>query len=252
MLSLLLLLPPAFAAPAMDTGSSQDMACFGPYPTAIIPRDGSTDVSPATVPAVLVNVDCDLGDLTVTLTPDSGPASTMTLSPDHSGVIWLTDLALEPDATYTLTVGATDWGSMSSTFYTGHAPIAVTGAPSVTVHGSSLAANGAASVSVEVQLAVDPAGAVYTLSRDREPLRTGVDSGAVVDSFIGEDDQEVCYTVTQFLGDGSVLGTSPESCVTLGLIDVKSGCSTAPGAAGLAPALGALLALLGLRRTTRR
>lgn len=250
----LLLLAPAFAAPMQDTASAgMDAApCYGAYPTDIVPLDGSGNVSPATVPAVFVNADCGAGALTVMLSAGADDAWTTTLPADHTGLYWLTDITLVADRTYVLSVSAADWGTLTSTFHTGSGPISVTGVPTLSIVGSHLQDGGSnAAVSLQIGLVPDPSGAIYSLSRDGAVVSAGIGSGTVIDGFRGEDGQEVCYTVTQLLGDGSALGTSTESCVTLlqGGTDVtKSGCSTGGGSAALIPALGALFALLGVRR----
>lgn len=249
----LLLLAPAFAAPMQDTASGMDAApCYGAYPTDIVPLDGSGNVSPATVPAVFVNADCGAGALTVMLSAGADDAWTTTVPVDHTGLYWLTDITLVADRTYVLSVSAEDWGTLTSTFHTGSGPISVTGVPTLSIVGSHLQDGGSnAAVSLQIGLVPDPSGAIYTLSRDGAVVSAGIGSGTVIDGFRGEDGQEVCYTVTQVLGDGSELGTSTESCVTLlqGGTDVtKSGCSAVGANTALLPALGALLALLGVRR----
>ncbi len=250
MLSLLLLSRLANAAPAMDTASG-DVFCYGAYPTDLVPQDGSEDVPPATVPAMLVNADCGASDITVTLTPDAGPATTLVVSPSTTGVYWLSALVLAPDTTYVLTATQVDFGALSSTFRTGSDGFAVSGAPGLVIDGASLPADSdVASVAVTRTLVPDPAGAIFTLLRDGVAITSGLGNGSTVDSFYAEDGQEACYAVTQYLGDGSELGTSPEACVTL-VKDAptsKTGCASASAAPSAIAALAGLGAALATRR----
>lgn len=248
MLSLLLLSLHANAAPAMDTAAG-DVACFGPVPTAIVPVDGSADVPPATVPAVFVTVDCGSGPITVTLTPDAGEPTSVVLTPSATGVNWLPELTLAPDTHYVVEATQVDWGSITSSFRTGAGGFTVSGTPTVAVDGATLPAdNDVASVAVTRTLVPDPAGAVYALLRDGVQVSQGVGSGTGVDSFFAEDGQEVCYAVTQYLGDGSVLATSAEACATVEQEASKTGCASVPGAPAALATLVGLAATLATKR----
>lgn len=246
MLSLLLLSLHADAAPAMDTG---DVACFGPVPTAIVPLDGSADVPPATVPAVFVNVDCGSGDVTVTLTPDAGEPTSVVLTATATGVSWLPELTLAPDTNYVIEATQVDWGAVTSSFRTGSGGFTASGTPTVVIDGASMPAdNDVASVAVTRTLVPDPAGAIYALLRDGVAVSQGVGSGSGVDSFFAEDGQEVCYAVTQYLGDGSVLATSDEACVTIEQDSSKTGCASVAGTPAAFATLVGLAAALATKR----
>ena len=248
MLSLLLLSLHADAAPAMDTAAG-DVACFGPVPTAIVPLDGSADVPPATVPAVFVNVDCGSGDVTVTLTPDAGEPTSVVLTATATGVSWLPELTLAPDTNYVIEATQVDWGAVTSSFRTGSGGFTASGTPTVVIDGASMPAdNDVASVAVTRTLVPDPAGAIYALLRDGVAVSQGVGSGSGVDSFFAEDGQEVCYAVTQYLGDGSVLATSDEACVTIEQDSSKTGCASVAGTPAAFATLVGLAAALATKR----
>lgn len=248
MLSLLLLSLHAEAAPVMDTAEA-DAACFGPVPTDIVPLDGSADVPPATVPAVFVNVDCGSGAITVTLTPDAGEPVTVELTPTATGLNWLPELSLAPDTNYVLEATQVDWGTLTSSFRTGNGDFSVSGTPSLAIDGASLPADSdVATVALTLALAPDPAGAIFALVRDGVEVSQGVGDGSSVDSFFAEDGQEVCYAVTQYLGDGSVLATSPEACVTLEQDPGKTGCASVGATPATFAALAGLAAVLATKR----
>lgn len=252
--SLLLLIAPALAD-RLDTA----MPCLGPYPTALVPIEASTGIPVATVPAVLVNADCSSGTIDVTLTGESGEVQTTTVDVARTDVHWLTELVLAPDTSYVLEATGSDGNAIHSSFSTGAGePTPLAGKPSVEITGSELGTEGPyATVSLKVSPIADPAGAVWSLARDGDQIAVGVDGPvSLIDSFEGHDGQ-VCYRADQYHGSPETVAVSVDTCVVLSLpatVTVeKSSCSVLPGEASgaLAPLIGAMLVLLGVRRAGR-
>ncbi len=164
---LLVSLPLAHAKVA-DPCNGVDLATF--------PEDGSTDVAPESLPALLVG-DCGGGEITATLAVNGGEPLTTTLDADN-GVYWL-DFPLAPDADVQLDVER--WGNTSrASFQTGHTPLVdVVGRPALFITGSELSGSHRGSrlytVGLETGLLPDPSGAVYELRRDAEVSQVGVD-----------------------------------------------------------------------------
>ncbi len=195
-------------------------SCSGPEVTAIVPLDGSVGVSPDAVPYMVGDTACGNGTLQATLTADAGTTQTQDLDVIQTGLYKLDGLVLEPDTTYTLGAGQT-WVR----FQTGEGPVQLlTGSPTVQITGSELVRQ-QATVSLQVTPAEDPFGAPFTLSREGQVVTAGVDAQSVVDDFSSRNQHEWCYTMTQYLGDGSTL-TSDDACITLG----HTGCATTGGA----------------------
>jgi hypothetical protein len=196
-------------------------ACYGAYPTAVTPRDGTNSVSPSAIPATTIDVSCGSGSITATLTPDSGAPTSVTMDVSTGGVVWLSELTLEADTSYTLSVTPSDpyMGGLTSVFSTGSAPLdALTGTPSVSVDGATLTVDGYATVTLNAAPVADPSGSqpAYDLLRDGN-IVAGSIAGTTffADSFSGEDGQEVCYSIRQYNADSSVYATSEEDCVEL-------------------------------------
>lgn len=216
------------------------LRCDGPEPIAIAPADGGSDISPDSVPAVLVDASCGSGDIDLVWSVNDIAPVDSVLPVDHTGIQWLTDLDLVADTSYSLQ--ATNHQSVSTTFFAGSGPLPdVTGTPDLTITGSQRA-KGVTTVSINVAVAPDSTSGLYEVRRDGTVFTSGIGDGTVVDSFEAERGDEVCYTVTQYLADSTVLGTSDQSCVTV------KGCSTT----GTAPSASfALLAAALIRRGGR-
>lgn len=223
---------------AADMGMARD--CWGPEPVGVAPSDGGSDISPDSVPAVLVDASCGLGDVDLVWSVNDIVPVDSVLSVDHTGIQWLTDLDLVADTSYSLQ--ATNYQRVTTTFLTGSGPLPdVTGAPALTITGSQRA-RGITTVSVEVAVAPDSTSGLYEVHRGGTVFTSGIGDGTVVDSLEAERGDELCYTVTQYLADSTVLGTSDEACVTV------KGCSTT----GTAPSASfALLAAALIRRGRR-
>ncbi len=249
---ILALLPLAFAVPAQDTGSGEDVdMCTPAHPTLLLPLDGSNNVSPDVLPAVLVDAECGAGDIQLLLTAADGVAVAFTLHAEVSGLQWVPELPLAADTHYTFSAATPDWGEVHSLFSTGNEGLPpLSGSPSLTIAGSELL-GGHATVSLQIEPVVDPSGAAYRVDRGSVLIGWGVDPRTMVDAFEGVAGDEICYTLTQFRGDGSEWATSDPACVTLEAeeeeTESKSGCSTV-GAAGL----GEALAILALGMSARR
>lgn len=192
--------------------------CDGPVPFAVAPADGSADVSPSSVPAVLVDVSCNTGDIDLVWgVNDVAPADSV-LHVDLPGIQWLTDLDLVADTSYSLQ--ATNHQSVTTTFLTGSGPLPdVTGTPALTITGSQRA-RGVTTVSLDISTVPDSTSGLYEVHRGGTVFTSGIGDGTVVDSLEAERGDELCYTVTQYLADSTALGTSDEACVTV------KGCST--------------------------
>lgn len=214
--------------------------CDGPEPTAVAPADGGSDVSPDAVPALLVDANCGTGDIDLVWSVNDIAPVDSVLHVDHHGIQWLPDLDLVADTSYSLQ--ATNHQSVSTTFLTGSGPLPdVTGAPALTITGSQRA-RGITTVSLDVAVAPDSTSGLYEVRRDGTVFTSGIGDGTVVDSLEAERGDELCYTVTQYLADSTVLGTSDKACVTV------KGCSTT----GTAPSANfALLAAALIRRGRR-
>lgn len=202
------------------------------------PADGRSDVSPDSVPAVFVST-CGAGkidfDIDLEWSADDVPVDSG-LHIDHAGIQWITELDLGPDTSYAFEA-STNGSSARTAFVTGSDPLPqVTGAPRLAVTGFERAW-GATTVGLDVALVPDPDSGLYEVRRDGSVVTFGVGDGANVDSFEGGRGDEVCYSLTQYLADSRVLGTSEDACVTV------KGCSTtsAPASAPLAVAGLALL-----------
>ncbi len=206
----------AIAAPAMDMAP-----CYGAYPTAATPADGSNNVSPSTIPATVIDVSCGSGSITATLTPDSGAPTSVTFEATAGGIVWLTDLPLAAESTYTLTVTGSDayMGGVTSVFSTGSDPLEpISGTPSVTVDGATLSVDGYATVALNAAPVADPNGAYPSFDILRnDAVAVGSLSGStfLFDGFNGADGQTVCYSLRQYNADSSVYATSEPDCVQL-------------------------------------
>lgn len=235
--------------------------CSGPYPTALMPVDGSADVPAATVPAFLV-YPCATGSVQVTLTADTGDVQTTSVDVAATEIYWLPELVLTADTSYVLEATGADGQSLRSAFSTGTGELTpLDGAPSVEIVGSWLGGEGPnATVSLTVLPSPDVAGAVWSLARDGAQIHYGVDGPvSLVDAFEGYDEQEICYRVDQYQGHPSVVESSSETCVVLTKKAdpevAKSGCSVMPtdgSGVGLGALVGALLAWVVRRPWARR
>lgn len=216
--------------------------CDGPVPTAVAPADGGSDVSPDSVPAVLVDASCGAGDIDLVWGVNDIVPVDSVLHVDQTGIQWLPDLDLVADTSYSLQASTSYYWGASATFFTGSGPLPdVTGAPALTITGSQRA-RGVTTVSLNVAVAPDSTSGLYEVRRDGTVFTSGIGDGTVVDSLEAERGDELCYTVTQYLADSTVLGTSDEACVTV------KGCSTT----GAAPSASfALLAAALIRRGRR-
>lgn len=213
-------------------------ACSGPQVTAIVPKDGSVGVSPDAVTYLVADTECGTGVIQVTLTADGSASQTLDVDVIETGLYRLDGLTLEPDSTYNLGAGHAWVG-----FQTGSGPVqALEGTPTVQITGSQLT-HKQATVGLQVTPAEDPFGAPFTLSREGDVIAAGVDAQAVVDDFSSKNHAEWCYTMNQYLGDGSSL-SADEACVTL----AHAGCSTS----GAAPSTLGLLVGLSLVTSRRR
>lgn len=206
----------AIAAPAMDMAP-----CYGAYPTTVTPRDGTNSVSPSTIPATVIDVSCGSGSITATLTPDSGAPTSVTFEATAGGIVWLTDLPLAAETTYTLTITGSDpyMGGVTSVFSTRVDPLdALTGTPSVSVDGATLTVDGYATVTLNAAPVADPNSAYPSFDILRnDAVVVGSLSGStfLFDGFNGADGQTVCYSLRQYNADSSVYATSQEDCVEL-------------------------------------
>ncbi len=212
--------------------------CAGPVVTALVPIDGSDGVSPDAVPYMVVDTSCGTGIVEVTLSQDGGGLHGIGVDVVLGGLYPLEGLELEANATYTLqATGA------YAVFQTGDGPVLpLDGEPTVDVAGSTLSGKNA-TVSLEVVTAPDPFGAPFTLSRDGDLVRAGVDDQVLLDEFTASNHSDACYTLNQYLGDGSALSAGP-ACTTL----ERTGCATTPAAASWLSGFAGLVALLARRR----
>lgn len=210
-------------------------ACSGPQVTGLVPLDGSVGVSPDAVMYMVVDTECGTGLIGASLTPDGGATQYVYFDVVATGLYRLDGLVLAPDATWTLDAGQAWVG-----FQTGDGPVvALVGTPDLQITGSQLT-HKQATVGLKVTPAEDPFGAPFTLSREGDVIAAGVDAQAVVDDFSSKNHAEWCYTMNQYLGDGSAL-SADEACVTL----AHAGCSAsgaAPSTIGLLVGLGAVAA----------
>ena len=206
----------AIAAPAMDMAP-----CYGAYPTAVAPADGKNGVSPSTIPATVIDVSCGSGSITATLTPDSGAPTSVTFEATTGGIVWLTDLPLAADTSYTLAIEGADpyMGGVTSVFSTGSDPLSpLTGVPTLTVDGASLSTQGYAAVTVDAFPVADASGAFpkFDVLRDGTAVASSINGTTFLfDGFNGADGQTVCYSLRQYNADSSVYATSQEDCVEL-------------------------------------
>lgn len=227
-------LDPALAE-ATATAMALYEACSGPQITALVPLDGSVGVSPDAVLYMVGDTECGTGVIKLTLTPDGSASQTLDVDVIETGLYRLDGLVLEPESTHVLSVA---W--LLAGFQTGDGPVAaLDGTPDLQITGSQLT-HKQATVGLQVTPADDPFGAPFTLSREGDVIAAGVDAQAVVDDFSSKNHAESCYTMNQYLGDGSAL-TSDETCVTV----AHAGCSTSgatPSLAGLIFGLGAVAA----------
>lgn len=230
---------------ALTSTASADLGmarpCDGPEPIAVFPADGSSDVSPSSVPAVLVDASCDTGDIDLVWGVNDVVPVDSVLHVNQTGIQWLTDLDLVADTSYSLQA-STSTSGVSTTFLTGSGPLPdVGGTPDLLVTGSQRA-RGVTTVSLDVAVAPDSTSGLYEVHRGGPVFTSGIGDGTVVDSLEAERGDELCYTVTQYLADSTVLGTSDTACVT------AKGCSTT----GTAPSASfALLAAALIRRGRR-
>jgi hypothetical protein len=210
-------------------------ACSGPQVTGLVPLDGSVGVSPDAVMYMVADTECGTGVIQVTLTADGSASQTLDVDVIETGLYKLDGLVLEPNRAHTLEAGQAWVG-----FETGDGPVqALDGLPELQITGSQLT-HKQATVSLQVTPADDPFGAPFTLSRDGDVIAAGVDAQAVVDDFSSKNHAEWCYTMNQYLGDGSSL-SADEACVTL----AHAGCSAVgatPSTIGLLVGLGAVAA----------
>ena len=212
------LVSPALAMSYEDYAAAP---CYGGYPTAAMPEDGSNIVSPKTIPAVTVNVSCGSGSITATLTADAGAPTSVTLDVHSTSIVWLTDLPLAADTSYTLAIEGedADMGGLTSVFSTGSDPLSpLTGVPSLTVDGASLSTQGYAAVTLDAFPVADPSGAfpMFDVLRDGNAVAGSINGTTFfLDAFQSADGQEICYSVRQYNADSSVYATSEEDCVEL-------------------------------------
>ncbi len=116
----------------------------------------------------------------------------------------------------------------------------VDGTPTVAITASAANEAGRMAFTLALGLVDDPEGAIYQVRRDGASVRTGIGDLEFQEGVEGHDRQQVCYTLTQFRGDESELGTSEPACgVVAGLGCASS--STAPSQELVVLGLGALL-----------
>lgn len=228
--------------PALADSAAAPMAlyqaCSGPQVTAMVPLDGSVGVSPDAVLYMVVDTECGTGLISAALTPDGGATQYVYFDVVATGLYKLDGLVLTPDATWTLDAGQAWVG-----FQTGSGPVqALEGTPDLQITGSQLT-HKQATVSLQVTPADDPFGAPFTLSREGDVIAAGVDAQATVDDFSSKNHAEWCYTMNQYLADGSSL-SADEACVTL----AHAGCS----AVGATPSTLGLLVGLSFVTSRRR
>jgi len=206
---------------------------------AILPVDGSVDVSPDALPALLVGT-CGGWDTTAILTQGASEPETITLSASSFGVHWL-DFALAPNSSDTLEV-IQNGVSTTVSFETGERPILeISGEPGLSITGAERSSRHRSetfyTVGLQTSLEPDPDGEIWELRRGDGGAQVGVGDATLVDSFWGNS--EVCYTLTQFQADSTEVG-SADTCTAL------AGCATVPSKP--AAALLGLAALLVRRR----
>lgn len=239
LLTLALLAPPARALTLVAI-------CSGPWLTDIFPA-AEDEVSPETIPALILNSDCaGATEYVVTLAQDAQPPTSATVSADHAGVYWLPGLPLTSDATYVLAASEGDYPELSATLTVGSAPLpALTGTPTISVLGAERA-KGQATVSLELTLVDDPTSGIYEISRDGSLVMAGINDTTVIDSFAANNGDSPCYTVTQYLANGTQLGTSEKTCVGV------HGCSHSPTLPSTTFYVAAAAMLAARRRMPRR